>query len=142
MFLPHPRVKLSIVGSLHDREVACSASDRPKFEPCVWRTVSSHSSHQPQEVFLAQFSLYVHKSGLKLDSFYFLFNKKSLAWSTIRLHRAAITDCGPFKTPLSQHPMISRFMKAVYLARPPPRKVKPIWSLSSVLGDAADMGKS
>ena len=26
MFLPHPRVKLSIVGSLRDREVACSAS--------------------------------------------------------------------------------------------------------------------
>ena len=28
MFLPHPRVKLSIVGSLCDREVAYSASDR------------------------------------------------------------------------------------------------------------------
>ena len=28
MFLPHPRVKLSIMGSLCDREVACSASDR------------------------------------------------------------------------------------------------------------------
>ena len=27
MFLPHPRVKVSIVGSLRDREVACSASD-------------------------------------------------------------------------------------------------------------------
>ena len=29
LFLPHPRVKVSIVGSLRDREVACSASDRP-----------------------------------------------------------------------------------------------------------------
>ena len=28
MFLPHPRVKVSIVGSFRDREVACSASDR------------------------------------------------------------------------------------------------------------------
>ena len=27
MFLPQPFVKLSIVGSLRDREVACSASD-------------------------------------------------------------------------------------------------------------------
>ena len=27
MFLPHPHVKLSIVGSIRDREVACSASD-------------------------------------------------------------------------------------------------------------------
>ena len=59
---PHPRVKVSIVGSLRDREVACSASDRlgSNFESCVWRTVSSQSSHHPQEVLLAQFSLYVH----------------------------------------------------------------------------------
>ena len=72
MFLPHPRVKVSIVGSLRDREVACSASDRQgsNFESCVWRTVSSHSSHHPQEVLLAQFSLYVHKGGLKPDSFH------------------------------------------------------------------------
>ena len=27
VFLPHPLVKLSIVGNLRDREVACSASD-------------------------------------------------------------------------------------------------------------------
>ena len=75
MFLPHPRVKLSIVGSLRDREVACSASDRQgsNFESCVWRTVSSHSSHHPQEVILAQFSLYVHKGGLKPDSFHFIY---------------------------------------------------------------------
>ena len=73
MFLPHPRVKVSIVGSLRDREVACSASDRQgsNFESCVWRTVSSQSSHHPQEVLLAQFSLYVHKGGLKPDSLHF-----------------------------------------------------------------------
>ena len=75
MFLPHPRVKVSIVGSLRDRDVACSASDRqgPNFESCVWRTVSSQSSHHPQEVLLAQFSLYVHKGDLKPDSFHFIF---------------------------------------------------------------------
>ena len=74
MFLPHPRVKVSIVGSLRDQEVACSASDRQgsNFESCVWRTVSSQSSHHPQEVLLAQFSLYVHKRGLKPDSFHFI----------------------------------------------------------------------
>ena len=74
MFLPHPRVKVSIAGSLRDREVTCSASDRQgsNFESCVWRTVSSQSSHHPQEVFLAQFSLYVHKGGLKPDSFHLL----------------------------------------------------------------------
>ena len=74
LFLPHPRVKVSIVGCLRDREVACSASDRQgsNFESCVWRTVSSQSSHHPQEVLLAQFSLYVHKGGLQPDSFHFI----------------------------------------------------------------------
>ena len=75
MFLPHSRVKVIIVGSLRDREVACSASDRQgsNFESCVWRAVSSQSSHHPQEVLLAQFSLYVHKGGLKPDSFHFFY---------------------------------------------------------------------
>ena len=74
MFLPHPRGKVSIVGSLRDREVACSASDPQgsNFESCVWRTMSSQSSHHPQEVLLAQFSLYVHKGGLRPDSFHFI----------------------------------------------------------------------
>ena len=81
MFLPHPRVKVSIVGSLRDREVACSASDRQgsNFESCVWRTVSSQSSHHPQEVLLAQFSLYVHKGGLKPDSFHFIYDNRPCA---------------------------------------------------------------
>ena len=84
LFLPHPRVKVSIVGSLRDREVACSASDRQgsNFESCVWRTVSSQSSHHPQEVLLAQFSLYVHKGGLKPDSFHF-FNGKCISFLVI-----------------------------------------------------------
>ena len=69
MFLPHPRVKLSFVESFRDREVVCSAADHQgsNFESCVWRTVSSHSSHHSQEVLLAQFNLYVHKGGLKPD---------------------------------------------------------------------------
>ena len=72
MFLPHPRVKVSIVGSLCDREVACSASDRQGSNFESWRAVSSQSSHHPQEVLLAQFSLYVHKGGVKPDSFHFI----------------------------------------------------------------------
>ena len=72
MFLPYPLVKLSIVGSLRYREVAWSASDLQglNFESCVWRAVSSH---HPQEVLLAQFSLYVHKSYIKRDSFHFIY---------------------------------------------------------------------
>ena len=53
---------------------SCSSSDLQgsNFESCVWRAVSSHSSHHPQEVLLAQLSLYVHKNGLKPDSFHFI----------------------------------------------------------------------
>ena len=92
LFLPHPRVKVSIVGSLRDREVACSASDRQgsNFESCVWRTVSSQSSHHPQEVLLAQFSLYVHKGGLKPDSFHFCYT----AWyGSISLQKSSKGSC-------------------------------------------------
>ena len=62
---------LDIVESLSKRVVSCSASDRQGYclESCVWRAASFHSSHHSQEVSLAQFSLYVHKGGLKLIYF-------------------------------------------------------------------------
>ena len=58
LFLPHPLGQLSIVGWLRDREVACLTPDRQgsNLESCVWRTVSSHSSHHPREVLVAQFN--------------------------------------------------------------------------------------
>ena len=68
-----PSTRKSIVESLCDREVACSAPGRQcsNFEFCVWRAMSSHSSHHTQEVLLAQFNLYyVHKVGLKSHSFF------------------------------------------------------------------------
>ena len=95
MFLPHPCVKVSIVGSLRDREVACSASDRQgsNFESCVWRTVSSQSSHHPQEVLLAQFSLYVHKGGLKPDSFHFEVGFVAASHNSKRLETCWLFPC-------------------------------------------------
>ena len=59
---------LVMIQYLRDREVVCSASDYQglKLESCVWRAVSSHPSYHPQEVLLAQFSLYVHTNGLLL----------------------------------------------------------------------------
>ena len=74
MFLPDLLVKLSIVGSLRDREKACSASGL-NLESCIWRSVSSH---HPQGVILAQFSLYVHKSGLNPDSFHSPFSNTDI----------------------------------------------------------------
>ena len=118
MFPPHPRVKLNIVGSLRDREVACSASNHQgsNFVSCVWRTVSSHSSHHPKEVLLAQFSLYVHKCGLKPDSFHFQeswISPSRYRWNTNKcLHRGNWTL--PYKAErqylLSLH--VSRYMSA------------------------------
>ena len=73
-FSPAHSLRFNIVGSLRDREVACSASDRQSsnFQFCVWRVVSSHSSPHPQEVLLALLSLHVHKGGLKPDPFHFI----------------------------------------------------------------------
>ena len=64
MFLLHPRVKVSIVVNLRDREVACSASDR----------------QGSNFVLLAQFSLCVHKGGLKPDSFHFIVIVETPFW--------------------------------------------------------------
>ena len=63
--------------NLYDQEVACSASDRQGsyFESCVWRTVSSHSSHHSQEVFLAQFSLCAQRwPKARFISFFYIFS--------------------------------------------------------------------
>ena len=100
MFLPHPPVKVSIVGSLRDREIVCSASDRQgsNFESCVCRTVSSQSSHHPQEVLLAQFSLYVHKGGLKPDSFHFFISPSNGICLMLFQCRAGLTDGFPLPT--------------------------------------------
>ena len=58
-FFPAHSRRFNIMGNLRDREVACSTSDHQgsNFEFCAWRRVPSHSSHHPQEVLLAQFSL-------------------------------------------------------------------------------------
>ena len=64
MFLLRTLVKIQYYkGSLRDREVACSDSNRQSLnlKSCVWRAVSSHSSYNPEEVLLAQLSLYVHR---------------------------------------------------------------------------------
>ena len=84
MFLPRHSLKFNIVGSLCDREVACSDSDRQgsNFESCVWTAVSSHSSHHPQEILLTQFRLYVHKGGLTPHSFHFIYLHRLLVFVT------------------------------------------------------------
>ena len=50
MFLPHPRVKVSIVGSLRDPEVACSASDHQGSNYSVISIISPSSGGSPGPV--------------------------------------------------------------------------------------------
>ena len=82
--------RFDIVGSLRDIEVECSASDRhgSNFKICVWRVITYHSSHHPQEVLVALFSLYLHKGGLKPHSF-------------LRLHASQYQICGPTITAIN-----------------------------------------
>ena len=56
MFLPYPHVKLSIVGSFRDRQVACSAPELQglNLEGRVISLISPSSGGSP-----GQFSLYV-----------------------------------------------------------------------------------
>ena len=67
-----------------------------------------------------------------------------MAWSTILVHKAAIaTVMDPTThTPMSQHPLVSRFMKSVFQARPPARQLKPIWDVAVVLREMLTWGTS
>ena len=48
-------------NSVTERKRAQPQTDKARiFYSCVWRALSSHSSHYPQEVFLAKFSLYIY----------------------------------------------------------------------------------
>ena len=84
----------SLSGLKETQMFECSASDRQgsNFESCVWRTVSAHSYHHPQEVLLARFNLVVHKFGLKshsfIHSFVFLLKLNSCAVLCISMSHA------------------------------------------------------
>ena len=60
MFFPLPLLKLNIMKSLRDREVASSAPERQGPNP-----VSGDKGHLIHLTILVQFSLYVHKSRLR-----------------------------------------------------------------------------
>ena len=65
-----------------------------------------------------------------------LFNNRRLAYSTIALHRSAISTClSPANSsPLGAHPLVTRMLKGVFLSRPPPsRTILPTWDVAEVL---------
>ena len=61
---------LQVEGSGAMVKAACLENRNCK--SCVWRAVSSHSSHHPNEVLLVQFSQHVHKVGRKPHSFHYI----------------------------------------------------------------------
>ena len=69
-----------ILGNLRDREIACSASSDQgsNYKSCVWREVSSHSSHHHHEVFPAGFSLLCAQMWPKTALIYFFSLRKNL----------------------------------------------------------------
>ena len=79
MFLLHPLVKLRIVGGPPWPRGSVLGLRHPGFEFRVLECpVSSYSSYYLQEIILAQFSLYVNKSGRKPD----LFHLFTCHWNT------------------------------------------------------------
>ena len=79
-----------ILWSLRYREVASSTSvhQNSNFESCVWRAVSSHSSHHPQEVLLARLILYVNKCGLRapFSLFHFGYDRYHYLWCHLKFN--------------------------------------------------------
>ena len=90
-------------------------------------------------------------SALNLTNYlWHLHTERSLVWRSLGVHRSAIAT---LLQPLSERTIgsdkaVSLFMRATYLSRPPERRLRPIWDVSSVLrcieawGDIADLNRS
>ena len=64
IFLPRPPLRMQYCGEHpwpRDSAFGLNCPQGANFESCVWRVVSSDSSHHPQEARQAKFSLHVHK---------------------------------------------------------------------------------
>ena len=109
--------------------------------------MSSQSSHHPQEVRLAQFSLYVHKGGLKPDSFYFF-----LCLSRYSHHSKLLTALDILPIEESIKSMSVSLMKRIFLVNSPVRSLCSFfmskylltgkYSKKTLFGRLLDMGLS
>ena len=80
MFLPRSLVTIPYYGEPPWPRGSVLGLRLPELEFRIlcWRAVSSHTSHHPQGGLMAQFSLHVHKGGIKPHWFHFI--------STIHVH--------------------------------------------------------
>ena len=70
-----------------------------------------------------------------LEYLYYLFSVKDLAWSTIGVHRSAISSLlQPLHShSVGEHPLVSRFMRALFLRTPPSSTPRWTWDMATVL---------
>ena len=77
-----------------------------------------------------------------LDYLLYLTRTKNFAWSTVGAHRSAISSMlQPFTSPsVGEHPLIVRFMRALFLSKPPTTRPRWTWDVATVLTCVRDWG--
>jgi hypothetical protein len=77
-----------------------------------------------------------------LDYLLHLETVKNLAWSTVGVHRSAVSSMlQPLAVPpVGEHPLIVRFMRALFLRRPPAVRPRWTWDVAAVLACVRDWG--
>jgi hypothetical protein len=80
--------------------------------------------------------------NILLEYLLYLANTKNFAWSTVGVHRSAISYMlQPMASPsVGEHPLIVRFMRALFLRRPPAVHPRWTWDVSTVLACVRDWG--
>lgn len=80
--------------------------------------------------------------GKLLDYLLFLYAVRNLSWSTVGVHRSAISSfLQPLSTPtLGEHPLVSRFMRSLFLKNPPATNPRWSWDMATVLSYLKNMG--
>jgi hypothetical protein len=77
-----------------------------------------------------------------LEYLYDLHVVKNRAWSTVGVHRSAISSLlQPLEShPVGEHPLVARFMRALFLSRPPAIQPRWTWDMATVLTCIKDWG--
>jgi hypothetical protein len=77
-----------------------------------------------------------------LEYLLYLATVKNFAWSTVVVHCSAVSAMLlPLAVPpLGEHPLITRFMRALFLRRPPSVRPRWTWDVSTVLTCVRDWG--
>jgi hypothetical protein len=70
-----------------------------------------------------------------LEYLLYLFKDRNLSWSSIGVHRSALSSIlQPSISPsLGEHPLVIRFMKSIFLRKPPSIQPRWSWDMATVL---------